>query len=112
MRKIGLKIQDIEIGKEVYYYEYADKYTNTKSQKCVITSEPYEICDTLCCKINISPSVVALDNLSFEDIPEQHLSSKKIVAKSRYAMWNEADGTYDGISFGDFLRYKMYKTED
>ena len=30
---MGLKIQDIEIGKEVYYYNYADKYTNPKGQK-------------------------------------------------------------------------------
>ena len=106
---IGIKVQDVEIGKDVYYYSYADKYENSEPKKAVITSKPYEICGTLCCKINISNAVVALSNLSFEYIPEKHLTSRKREAKERYAMYENGDGIYDGITFGEFLKYRMYK---
>ena len=109
MKRIGLKVQDIEIGKKAYYYAYADEYSNSGPKECVITSKPYEVCGSFVCWIDINSSCVSLDNLSFNYYKEQKLSSKKRKAKERYAKWINADGEYDGIPFVDYIKYQMYK---
>jgi hypothetical protein len=108
-RDIGLKVHDVEIGKRVYYYSYVGDFDNSEPLEATITGGPCEICGTLCCNIDIRTSVVALDNLSFERVEKKSLSAKKIRAKERYAKWEQADGTYDGITFGEYLKYGLYK---
>lgn len=55
-----MKKQDIKIGKSVKYFPIlgGDKY-----EEATITSEPYEMCGTVCCKIDIRSSVVDIENL-------------------------------------------------
>ena len=50
----------IEVGKKVWYYPILDE---PERKEAVITSEPYEMCGTTCCKIDISSSVVDIENL-------------------------------------------------
>lgn len=111
MSRIGLKPQQIEVGKKVYYYAYADKYQNSEPKEATITNGVHEICGTLICWIDISTSCVALSNLSFECLPEKHLTARQIAAKERYAMYDQGDGVYDGISFGEFLKCRMYERD-
>lgn len=106
--KIGLKVQDVQVGKRVYYYSYVDKYCNSKPEPAVITSGPCEICGTLCCKIDIKSSVVALNNLSEECVPEKHLSAKKRRSKERYQRFLELDGCWTD-DFGEFIKNGWYK---
>ena len=55
----------IEIGKKVWYASFVDKDGNPdcELQEATITSEPYEMCGTVCCKISTSNSVVDIENL-------------------------------------------------
>ena len=108
MRRIGIKVQDVEVGKKVYYYPYADEFTNAEPKEAIITSGPHEICGSLVCWINVSSSCVSLDNLSFDYYKEQKLTRKKKRAKTRYSKWYNSDGEYDGISFGEYIKYRMY----
>ena len=110
-RDIGLKVQDVEIGKTVYYYEWVGEFENSEPQEARITGNACEICGSLCCMIDIRSSVVCLDNLSFESVQKTVLNRKKAQAKERYAKYANADGEYDGISFRDYLKYGMYKDD-
>lgn len=107
---IGIKVQDVQIGKRVFYYPFANKMENSEPEAAVITSEPIEMpSGTLCCMIDIRSSVVALSNLSETEYHERRLTSRQRRAKDRYAKYAYADGTYDGISFGEYLKYGLYK---
>lgn len=110
MNGIGIKVQDVKVGRKVFYYSYADDYWHSEPQEAVITSEPCEIGETLCCMISTQSSVVALSNLSFEKLPTfKPLNLGQRRAKERYHRYAHADGIYDGISFGDYLRNRMYE---
>ncbi len=52
--------EDIKIGKKVWYYPI---FGGTERKEATITSEPYEMCGTICCFINICSSVVDIENL-------------------------------------------------
>jgi hypothetical protein len=52
--------EEIIIGTPVWYYPTLGL---PKKEEAVITSEPYEMCGTICCKINIRSSVVCIENL-------------------------------------------------
>jgi len=105
---IGLKVQDVEIGKRVFYYPWVDELENSKGEPAVITSGPCEISGTLCCRIDIRSGVVALRNLSEENIPEKRLSAKKRRAKSRYQRFLELDGCWTD-NFGEYIKNGWYK---
>lgn len=109
MSRIGITPQQVESGKEVYYYAYASKHENSVPEKAVIKSGPFEVCGTMCCFIDIRGAAVAISNLSFDCIPAKRLTARQRASKERYAKYDQADGVYDGISFRDFLKYKMYK---
>ena len=55
----------IEIGKKVLYASIVDENGNPDCdlQEATITSKPYEMCGTVCCKISTSNSVVDIENL-------------------------------------------------
>lgn len=55
----------IEVGKKVLYASIVDGNGNPdcELQEATITSEPYEMCGTVCCKISTSNSVVDIENL-------------------------------------------------
>lgn len=55
--------EEIIIGTPVWYYPILD---NSKREEAVITSGPYEMCGTVCCKISIRSSVVCIDNLEMQ----------------------------------------------
>ena len=55
-----MKKSEIIIETKVWYYPILG---DSKREEAVITSEPYEMCGTICCKINIRSSVVCIDNL-------------------------------------------------
>ena len=110
-RDIGLKVQDVEIGKTVYYYEWVGEFENSEPQETRITGNACEICGSLCCMIDIRTSVVCLDNLSFEPVPKTVMTRKKAQAKERYSKYANADSEYDGISFRDYLKYRMYEDD-
>ncbi len=55
-----MKKAKIEIGKKVWYYPILG---GSERKEAVITSEPYEMCGTVCCKIDIISSVVDIENL-------------------------------------------------
>ena len=40
---IGIKVQDVKVGRPVYYYSYAGKFTNSAAEKATITSDPVEL---------------------------------------------------------------------
>jgi hypothetical protein len=52
--------EDIIVGKKVWYYPILG---GSKREEAVITSEPFEMCGTICCKIDIRSSVVDIENL-------------------------------------------------
>lgn len=52
--------EDIIVGKKVWYYPILG---GSKREEAVITSEPFEMCGTVCCKIDIRSSVVDIENL-------------------------------------------------
>ena len=103
--RIGLKVQDVCVGKHVYYYAWADEYENSKPEEAVITDGVCEIGGTLCCRIDIRSSVVALRNLSEERIPARHLPARKRRSKARYQRFLELDGD----DFGEYIRNGWYK---
>jgi hypothetical protein len=51
---------EIKAGKKVWYYPILG---DSQRKEAVITSEPYEMCGTVCCKIDIMASVVDIENL-------------------------------------------------
>jgi len=55
-----MKKSDVEIGKKVWYYPI---FGGTNRKEAVITGGPYEMCGTVCCKIDIMASVVDIENL-------------------------------------------------
>lgn len=55
-----MKKNEIVKGKKVWYYPILG---GTERKEATITSEPYEMCGTVCCKIDILSSVVDIDNL-------------------------------------------------
>lgn len=55
-----MKKTKIEIGKKVWYYPILG---GAERKAAIITSQPYEMCGTTCCKIDIMSSVVDIDNL-------------------------------------------------
>lgn len=55
-----MKKEEIIIGTPVWYYPFL----NCKEKKeAVIINGPFEMCGTVCCKIDIISSVVCIDNL-------------------------------------------------
>lgn len=109
INNIGLKPQDIVVGKKVYYYSFVSECENSAPQEAVIRTGVHEIGGTLVCWIDTMAACVALSNLSFEPYPEKKLTAQQRTAKERYYKYVHGDGIYDGISFGDYLKYKMYK---
>lgn len=106
---IGLKVQDVKVGQEVYYYEWADRYTNSKAEKATITSGPVEMAGgKLCCFIDIRNSVVALSNLSFECLPEKHLTEKQRRSKERYQDYIHRDLD---CTFAEYIKWGLYKED-
>lgn len=55
-----MKKNQIVIGKKVWYYPILG---GIERKEAVITSGPYEMCGTICCKIDILSSVVDIENL-------------------------------------------------
>ena len=55
-----MKKNQIVIGKKVWYYPVLG---GGERKEAVITSGPYEMCGTICCKIDILLSVVDIENL-------------------------------------------------
>lgn len=55
-----MKKNAIKIGQKVWYYPFLG---DSERKAAIITSEPSEICGTTCCKIDILPSVVDIENL-------------------------------------------------
>lgn len=55
-----MKKEEIKKGKKVWYYPILG---GEKKEAAVITSEPYEMCGTICCTIDIRTSVVCIENL-------------------------------------------------
>ena len=51
---------EIVKGKQVWYYPVLGE---SERREAVITSEPFEMCGTICCMIDIISSVVDIDNL-------------------------------------------------
>ena len=108
---IGLKIQDVKIGKRVYYYSWVNDHENPEGRPAVITGEVREVCGTLCCNIDIISSVVALSNLSEENVPAKRLTAQKRRPKARYQRFLELDGCWTD-DFGEYIRCGMYKYVD
>ena len=108
MGKIGIKVQDVVIGRKVYYYPWCNQFENDEPEEAIITNGPVEIGGTLCCFINIRSSCVALSNLSTEKFPKKSMSAKKRRAKERYARFLALDDCL-GISFGDYVKYRVYE---
>lgn len=106
---IGIKVQDVKVGRPVYYYSYAGKFTNSAAEKATITSGPVELPGgELCCRIDIRNSVVALSNLSFECLPEKHLTRKQLEAKERYQDYISRDLD---CTFFEYLKWGLYKED-
>lgn len=59
-----MKKEEIIVGAKVWYYPILGLPTK---EEAVITSGPYEMCGTVCCKIDISSSVVCIDNLEKQE---------------------------------------------
>ena len=55
-----MKVQDIKAGKRVKYHPILG---NKMFKDAVITGGPYEMCGTICCKIDIMSGVVDIENL-------------------------------------------------
>lgn len=55
-----MKVQDIQVGKKVKYHP---DLGSKRFEDAIITSGPYEICGSICCKIDIRSSVVDIENL-------------------------------------------------
>ncbi len=55
-----MKKKSIRVGAKVWYYPILGA---GERKAAIITSEPFEMCGTTCCKINILSSVVDIDNL-------------------------------------------------
>jgi hypothetical protein len=55
-----MKKKDVRIGKKVWYYPVLGL---EEREEAVITSEPIDLYDTICCFINIRTSVVAIENI-------------------------------------------------
>jgi len=55
-----MKKEEIIVGAKVLYYPILGLPTK---EEAVITTGPYEMCGTVCCKINIRSSVVCIENL-------------------------------------------------
>ena len=55
-----MKVQDIKIGKKVIYHPVIG---GDYGEKAVITGEPYEMCGTICCFINIRSGCVDIEAL-------------------------------------------------
>ena len=106
---IGIKVQDVQVGKQGYYYAYADKFFNSVAEKATITSGPVELpSGELCCRINIRGSVVALSNLSFECLPAKRLTEKQRLAKERYQDYLSRDLD---CSFAEYIKWGLYKKD-
>lgn len=52
--------EEIKIGKKVWYHQILDF---PKKEEAIITTEPFDMCGTICCFINIRTSVVDIENL-------------------------------------------------
>ncbi len=105
---IGLKVQDVKPGKRVFYYPWVSEQENPKGEPAMITGEACEVCGTLCCRIDIRSGVVALRNLSEENVPEKRLPARKRKAKSRYQRFLELDGCWTD-DFREYIRNGWYK---
>lgn len=106
MNKIGLNINDIEIGKEVYYYPWYDEITkeNAEPIKTKITYGVRLISNINMCHVEDVSGAVALSHLSFNYIPKHVLTAKKRKSKERYAEYLRVADCYN--SFHHFLTGK------
>ncbi len=55
-----MKKTNIGIGKKVWYYPVLG---GSERKEAVITGGPYDMCGTVCCKIDILSAVVDIENL-------------------------------------------------
>ena len=55
-----MKKEDVKPGKKVWYYPILGE---EEREAAVITSEPFVMCGTVCCNIDICTSVVDIENL-------------------------------------------------
>ena len=55
-----MKVQDIKVGREVWYHPVIGGETR---KPAVITSEPYEMCGTICCMVDSVSGCVAIEAL-------------------------------------------------
>lgn len=108
MKKIGLLIHQAEQGKEVYYYSYYSKESQSNSEplKTKITSKVYEIGGQTTCFVEGISGVVALSHLSFEYYPACYVKPLTRSQK-RYRRYIEVADCFD--SFANFLRYEEGK---
>ncbi len=108
MKNIGLLIQQIEIGKDVYYYSFYSKETQACSEplKTKITSRVFEIGGQPTCNIRDISGVVALSHLSFEYYPEQY-EKPLTPSQWRYREYLEVADCFE--DFAHYLRYNEGK---
>lgn len=59
-KKKNMEASEIAKGKKVWYYPIMG---GKERKEAIITSVPYAMCGTTCCKIDIMCSVVDIDNL-------------------------------------------------
>jgi len=62
--KLKMEKEEIIVGTKVWYYPILG---DSKREEAVITSGPYEMCGTVCCKIDIRSSVICIDNLERQE---------------------------------------------
>lgn len=97
------------IGKEVYYYSYADRFENAEPIKTTIKSEVHSISNNDTCFIDSISGVVSITHLSFNYYPKRTLSKKKREAKECYADFLSSETS---LSFVEWVKqYKLWKKE-
>lgn len=71
MVQIGIELQNVEVGREVWYYSYIDGDKHSEPMKTVIRSEAWRLGHgELVCKIKGVSGGVSLRHLSFVYYPE------------------------------------------
>lgn len=109
--KIGLSkgVVNNSLGKEVYYYSYADRFENDEPVKTKITSEVYNTSGNETCFIEGITGIVSISHLSFEYYPKRTLSKRKREAKECYADFLSSETS---LSFVEWVKhYKQWKKE-
>lgn len=99
-RHIGISPSQVKIGKEVYYYSWWDKETQSHSEpiKTEITSKEFWIGENWTCKVAAISGVVSLSHLSDTYYPAQTVKHTK-------AMTNYQEFLKVGDCYGSFAQY-------